>query len=45
MIARFFSNYPNTNTDDLVAFQTELRYFVKENENGGDKNAESAIAV
>ena len=45
MIARFFSNYPNTNTNDLVAFQTELRYFVKENENGGDKNAESAIAV
>ena len=45
MIARFFSNYPNTNTDDLVAFQTELRYFVKENENGGDKNAESAIAI
>lgn len=45
MIARFFSNYPNTNTDDLIAFQTELRYFIKENEHGGDTNVESAIAI
>lgn len=37
MIARFFANYPDTNTDDLIAFQTELKYFVKGN--GGDDNA------
>lgn len=42
MIARFFANYPDTNTDDLVAFQTELRYFVKEN--GGDDNG-NAVEV
>lgn len=42
MIARFFANYPDTNTDDLIAFQTELKYFVKEN--GGDENA-NAIEV
>lgn len=44
MIARFFSNYPNTNIADLIAFQTELRYFVQEHESG-DTNADSAIAV
>ncbi len=30
MIARFFANYPDTNLNDLAAFQTELRYYVKE---------------
>lgn len=40
MIARFFAGYPNTDTDDLVAFQTELRYFIKEN---GDENGEAEI--
>lgn len=45
MIARFFANYPDTNINDLVAFQTELRYFIKENEYGGDVDVESAIAV
>lgn len=45
MIARFFSNYPNTDTNDLVAFQTELRYFIQDNEHGGDINVEPAIAV
>lgn len=42
MIARFFANYPDTNTDDLIAFQTELKYFVKGN--GGDDNA-NAVEV
>lgn len=35
MIARFFSNYPNSNSADLVAFQTELMYYVTSN-CGGD---------
>lgn len=41
MIARFFASYPDTNTDDLIAFQTELRYFIKEN--SGDDNAEASV--
>lgn len=32
MIARFLSNYPDINdTSDLVAFQNELKYYVKRN--------------
>ncbi|MCM1226174.1 MAG: hypothetical protein NC320_01955 [Clostridium sp.] len=42
MIARFFAKYPDTNTDDLVAFQTELRYYVKES---GDDNEQNAAPV
>lgn len=30
MIARYFSNYPDTNLDELRAFQLELRNYVKE---------------
>lgn len=30
MIARFFANYPNTDENDLIAFQTELKYYIKE---------------
>lgn len=29
MIGRFFSNYPNTAPDDLVAFQKELKTYTK----------------
>lgn len=36
MVARFFANYPNTNTDDLIAFQTELNYYLNEHSEGGD---------
>lgn len=32
MIARFFANYPDTDSGDLIAFQTELRQYVKSNE-------------
>lgn len=42
MIARFFSNYPDTNPDDLVAFQTELNYFEKESRDDEDA---AAIAI
>lgn len=41
MVARFFSNYPDTTIDDLVAFQTELNYYEKTMKDG-DSNAESA---
>lgn len=30
MIGRYFSNYPNTNNDDLIAFQTELKYYISD---------------
>ena len=40
MIGRFLSNYPDTNTDDLVAFQTELSDY--ERSTRGDEDAESA---
>ena len=30
MIARYFSEYPDTTTDNLVAFQLELKNYVKE---------------
>lgn len=30
LIARYFSEYPDTTSEDLVAFQRELKYFVKE---------------
>ncbi len=42
MIARFFANYPDTNTDDLIAFQTELRYFIKD---GGVSDEEYAVEI
>lgn len=29
MIGRFFSNYPNTDVSDLVAFQRELLYYIE----------------
>ena len=42
MIARFFAKYPDTNADDLIAFQTELRYFIKE---GGVSDEENAVEI
>lgn len=42
MIARFFADYPDSNTDDLIAFQTELKYYIKEN--CGDEN-ENAVEL
>ena len=34
MIARFFADFPNSNSDDLIAFQTELKHYVE----AGDDN-------
>ena len=31
LVARYFSEYPETTTDNLVGFQVELRNYVKEN--------------
>lgn len=34
MVARYFANYPNVNADDLIAFQTELKYYIAEQDGG-----------
>ena len=41
MIGRFLSNYPDTNADDLVAFQAELSEYERSSR-GDDDNVESA---
>jgi hypothetical protein len=41
MIARFFANYPDTELDDLVAFQTELKHYMKQN--GDDSDVATAV--
>ena len=42
MIARYFSSYPSSDPRDLMAFQTELRNYIK-SKNGGDEDAELAV--
>ena len=36
LVAKYFSEYPETSTDNLVAFQIELRNYVKEHHNDSD---------
>ena len=50
LVAQYFSEYPDTNTDRLVAFQIELRNFVNENrdyieESKKDQKIEQVVAV
>lgn len=33
LIGKYFSEYPETNSDYLIAFQVELRHYVKEHDN------------
>ena len=35
LIARYFSEYPDTTTDNLIAFQLELKNYIKETANKG----------
>ena len=35
MLARYFSNYPDVDTEELKAFQLELRNYMKEVKSGG----------
>lgn len=37
LIARYFTDYPDTTTDNLIAFQLELKNYLKENK-GGDSD-------
>ena len=41
MVARFFANYPDMDIADLVAFQTELHYYQKQND-GDDLDGNTA---
>lgn len=36
LIAKYFSEYPDTTTDNLVAFQIELNRYIKEVSGGAD---------
>ena len=44
MIARYFSDYPDTNLDLLKAFQLELQQYVRENR-GEENGVQSSVAV
>lgn len=44
MIARYFSNYPDSDLDLLKAFQLELRQNVRENR-GGVSDGQSTVAI
>lgn len=44
MIARYFSNYPDTNLDLLKAFQLELQQYVRENR-GEEFNEQQQTAL
>lgn len=41
LIGKYFSEYPETDSDNLIAFQVELRRYVKEHGN----DAEDTVAV
>lgn len=47
LVAKYFSEFPDTSTDNLVAFQIELKNYIKEKGNYGEvkSNAEQEIAV
>lgn len=38
LIARYFSEYPDTTTDNLIAFQLELKNYMKECKGGEDSD-------
>lgn len=44
LIARYFTDYPDTTTDNLVAFQLELRNYIKESK-GGQLDGEDAAQI
>lgn len=44
LIARYFTDYPDTTTDNLIAFQLELRNYIKESK-GGETDEEDATSL
>ncbi len=45
LIAKYFSEYPDTSTDNLVAFQIELKNYAKELERKEAKQNESSAEI
>lgn len=44
LIARYFTEYPDTTTDNLIAFQLELKNYIKECK-GGDLDEENTSSL
>ena len=44
LIARYFTDYPDTTTDNLIAFQLELKNYIKESK-GGELNEEDTSSL
>lgn len=44
LIARYFTEYPDTTTDNLVAFQLELNNYIKETK-GGNSDGETGAEI
>ena len=44
LIARYFTEYPDTTTDNLVAFQLELENYLKETK-GGDADGQDTSQI
>ena len=44
LIARYFTDYPDTTTDNLIAFQIELKNYVKESK-GGEVDEENTASL
>lgn len=44
LVARYFSEYPDTTTDNLVAFQLELRNYIKESKGGSVYGTDSCAS-
>lgn len=43
LVAAYFSEYPDTTTDNLVAFQLELKRYIKEHSNDESEEGESNV--
>lgn len=44
-VAKYFSEYPETSTDNLIGFQVELKNYVKEHHNDADVQISEIEAV
>lgn len=45
MISRYFSEYPDTDTDQLKAFQVELRNYVKDCKEVENANSKTTVTI
>lgn len=45
LVAKYFSEYPETTTDNLVAFQIELRNYAREHKNDSEVEVREIAAI